>query len=236
MPDSELALFDHAQVIPGLPGGFHFPTRMTALALGGGELALISPVPIDDAVARQLEALGKVSYLIAPNLHHNLYLAAASERYPEAHVLVPPGLAARRPELRVSGTLDGELPAPLARALDVVHIEGAAALDEYVFFQRASGTLVVADLVFNVLQPRGFWANVALWLVGCHGRLGQSRAWRVFVKDRAAMARSVERVLALPVRTLVMAHGEVVRDEAHARLASALRRWLPARAPLPAQT
>lgn len=236
MPDSEPTFFDHAQVIRGLPGGFHFPTRMTALPLGGGELALVSPVPIDDTRAHQLEALGKVAYLIAPNLHHNLYLAAASERYPEAHVLVPPGLAARQPTLRVSGTLDGELPASLAHALDVVHIEGAAALDEYVFFQRASGTLVVADLVFNVLQPRGFWANVALWLVGCHGRLGQSRAWRVFVKDPAAMTRSVERVLALPVRTLVMAHGQMVRDDAHARLTRALRRWLPTHAALPART
>lgn len=233
MPDSEPAIFDHAQVIPGLPGGFHFPTRMAALPLGGGELALVSPVPIDDAVASRLESLGKVAYIIAPNLHHNLYVAAASRRYPDARVLAPAKLAATLPR---AASLERDLPVSLTRALEVVHIAGAAALDEYTFFHRASGTLVVADLVFNVAQPRGFWAHAVLRLVGCHGRLGQSRAWRLFVKDRAAMARSVEQVLALPVQTLVMAHGEVVKHDAHTRLAAALRRWLPEHAPLTARS
>lgn len=236
MPDRQPAIFDHALVIRGLPGGFHLPTRMTALPLGDGEVALISPVPIDDTIARRIDALGRVTYLLAPNLHHDLYLAAASRRYPEARVLLPPGLASKHAALRHVGTFAGELPAALARAVDVIPILGAAALDEHVFFHRASGALIVADLVFNVVQPRGFWANVVLRLTGCHGRLSQSRIWRLMVKDRAAMTRSVERVLALPVRTLIMAHGEVVTDDAHARLAGALRRWLPAHATLPART
>jgi hypothetical protein len=235
MPSSALSIFDHAQIIGGLPGGFHFPTRMTAVELEGGELALISPVPIDDAVAHRLAALGKVAYIIAPNLHHNLYVAAASQRYPEARVLAPAGLAARL-AAQGAASLADDLPAPVARALDMVHIEGAAALDEYTFFHRASGTLVVTDLVFNVVHPRGFWANAVLWLVGCHGRLASSRAWRLFVKDRAAMARSVERVLALPVQRLVMAHGEVVTSDAHDQLAAALRHWLPAPTALPARS
>jgi hypothetical protein len=236
MPDSEPVIVDHAQVIRGLPGGFHFPTRMTALPLGHGEIALVSPVPIDDAVARRIDALGKVTFLLAPNLHHDLYLAAASQRYPEAHVLLPAGLATKHSALPVAGTLDGELPAPLARAVEVIRIEGAPSVDEHVFFHRASGTLVVADLVFNLVQPRGFWANVVLWLVGCHGRLGQSRAWRLFVKDAGLMTQSVQRVLALPLRTLVMAHGDVVRTDAPAQLATALRRWLPEPAPLAARS
>lgn len=233
MDHAGLATFDYAQVIRGAPGGFHFPARMTAIQLGPGELALISPIPIDDALAQRIAELGKVSYLLAPNLHHHLYLAAASARYPEAGVLAPPGLASKRPELRIHGTLDRELPAALRGALEVIRLEGAPGVDEYAFFHRATGTLVVTDLVFNVLRPRGFWAHLILWLTGCHGRLAATRTWRVLVKDRDAMGRSLQRLLQLPLRTLVMAHGEIVRDDAHARLREALRYWLPAPTPLP---
>jgi hypothetical protein len=231
----ELATFETAQVIRGLPGGFHFPARMTALELRPGELALISPIPIDDALAQRIAELGKVSYLLAPNLHHHLYLAAASARYPEAAVLAPPGLASKRPELRISGALDRELPAALRGALEVIRLEGAPGIDEHAFYHRATATLVVTDLVFNVERPRGFWAHLILWLTGCHGHLAATRTWRLLVKDRAALGRSLQRLLELPLRTLVMAHGEIVRDDAHARLREALRYWLPAPAPLTAR-
>jgi hypothetical protein len=233
MDSAQLATFETAQVIRGVPGGFHFPARMTAIQLGAGELALISPIPIDDALAQRIAQLGRVRYLLAPNLHHHLYLGAASARYPEAVLLAPPGLAGKRPELRIHGTLDRELPAALRGALELIRLEGAPAVDEYAFFHRATGTLVVTDLLFNVVRPHGFWAHLILWLTGCHGCLAATRTWRLLVKDRAALGRSLQRLLELPLRTLVMAHGEIVRDNAHARLREALRYWLPASAPLP---
>jgi hypothetical protein len=236
MQDREITTFDHAQVLRGLPGGFHFPTRMTAVPLAGDEVALISPVPIDDARAERVAELGRVSHLLAPNLLHSLYLGAASQRYPGARVLAPPGLAAKHPALRVDATLDQGLSGPLRAALELIRLEGAPSMDEYVFFHRRSGTLIVTDLVFNVVRPRGFWAHLMLTLTGCHGRLASSRTWRFLVKDRAAMERSIERLLALPLRSVVMAHGDIVRDDARERLANALRHWLPARAALPARS
>ncbi|HEX6240133.1 MAG TPA: hypothetical protein VFZ61_04545, partial [Polyangiales bacterium] len=65
-----------------LPGNFQLPARMSVLPLRDGTLALVSPIPIDDALAAQLDRLGPVSLLIAPNLLHHLYLGAASQRYP----------------------------------------------------------------------------------------------------------------------------------------------------------
>ena len=235
MDRGELATFDYAQVIRGVPGGFHFPARMTAVELRPGELALISPIPIDDALAQRIAELGRVTYLLAPNLHHHLYLGAASARYPEAAVLTPPGLASKRPELPIRGTLDRELPAALRGALEVIRLEGAPGVDEFAFYHRATATLIVTDLVFNIVRPRGFWAHLILWITGCHGQLAATRTWRLLVKDRAALARSLQRLLELPLRTLVMAHGEIVRDDAHTRLREALRFWLPAPAPLSLQ-
>jgi hypothetical protein len=85
--------------------------------------------------------------------------------------------------------------------------------------------LVVTELVFNIVQPRGWFSKLVLFLGGCYGKLAQSRVWRFQTKDRAALARSVQGLLSLPFDTLVVAHGDVVRDSARARLASALA-WL----------
>lgn len=219
---AEVTVFDLAQV---LPGGFQLPARMSALPLGDGTLALVSPIPIDDALAARIAALGEVRYLIAPNLLHHLYLGQAAQRYPGAQVIAPAGLARKRPDLRIDLQLQDGLPAALGAAVECMHIAGAPGMDEYVFYHRASRTLVVTDLVFNIRKPRGVLAHAVLFCVGCHGRLAQSRAWRFFVKDRALAAISIARVLALPIDTLIMAHGEVERDRAGERLATALR-WL----------
>ena len=216
-----------------LAGGLRLPARMTLLLLGPRRLTLVSPIPIDDALAATLAAHGEVELLIAPNALHHLYLEAAMQRYPHASVLVPPALVAKRPGLRHDGTLDGALPASLRASTDVVRIEGAPRIDEFALYHRDTRTLVVTDLVFHVLRPQGWLTHLVLLAVGCHGRLAQSRAYRGLIRDRAAAARSVEQLLALPFETLIMAHGEIVRDDARARLAEALRGLLPSRQALP---
>ena len=216
---SPLPVFDRDQV---LPGGFHMPTRMTVLPLGPGRIALVSPIPIDDAIAAELASLGEVAFLVAPNLLHHLYLGDAIARYPEATVLAPRGLRTKRPDLRIDRALEDGLPEELAAHVEAVRIDEAPSVDEFVFFHRQRRTLVVTDLVFHVREPVGFVAHVTFFLVGCHGRLGQSRAWRFFVKDRKAAAASVERLLALPFEALVVAHGENVPLEARAGLEKAL--------------
>lgn len=214
-----LTTFDFDQV---LAGGFRMPTRMTAIPLASGGVALVSPVPMDDALAARVEALGPVEFLVAPNLLHHLYLADAAGRFPKARVLGPAGLRTKRPDLRIDLALGGPLPDELTTTVEVVPIEGAPSVDEFVFYHRPSQSLVVTDLVFNVTRPRGVIAHVALWLMGCHGRVAQSRAWKFFVKDRAAAARSARRVLGLAVRTLVVAHGDVVTEDVPNALARAL--------------
>jgi hypothetical protein len=217
-PEEPIA-FDFAQ---RLPGGFRFPARMTVLPLERGQVALVSPIPIDDALAREIAKLGEVQLLIAPNLMHHLYLGDASKRYPRARVLAPRGLRAKRRDLVIHGALEEEH-RELATHAEVIAIQGAPSMDEFVFFHRASGTLVVTDLVFNVEQPEGWLAHMVLFLTGCHGRLAASRMWYSLVKDRGLARQSMERIMALPTRTLIMAHGVIVRSEARERLAASLQ-------------
>lgn len=232
---ARLPYFDLDQSLP--PFGLRMPTRMTLLPFGAGELALVSPVPITDGIAEQIARRGEVRYLIAPNLLHHLYLEAASRRYPRAKVLAPSRLREKIGGLNVHAQLEAGLPVDLAAAVEAVHIEGAPGVDEFVFFHRATRTLVVTELAFNIVRPKGLFTHLVLAVVGAHGKLAQSRAWRILVRDRSAAARSVARVLELDFETLVVAHGDVIETDARPRLAQALAwlrpRALPAPSPAP---
>jgi hypothetical protein len=212
--------FEHPQRIgPGVD----LPAKMAVLPLAPGELALVSPVPIDAELAARIDVLGRVRFLVAPNLYHHLYLADAVARYPEAALLAPPGLEAKRPELRVSATLDGPLPAAFTDHVEVVRLEGAPSIGEHLLFHRASRTLVVTDLVFHVRTPKGLAARLVLTLMGTRGRLAASRMWSFATKDRDAMRESLARVLALPFTRVIVAHGEDLDVDAKPRLEAALR-------------
>ena len=117
-------MFAYEQV---LPLGFQFPARMSVLPLGAGKLALVSPVPIDDALAAAIAELGRVELLIAPNLLHHLYIDAAARRYPEAR--------ARAERAAPNGPTFASTPPSTARCrpssrppVVVAPIEGAPAL------------------------------------------------------------------------------------------------------------
>ena len=57
-------------VVPFL-GMFPYPTRMAVVRLSDGGLWIWSPLALDDMLAKEVEALGPVRYLISPNkLHH----------------------------------------------------------------------------------------------------------------------------------------------------------------------
>jgi len=218
---STLLTFDLDQ---RLPGAFHMPARMTAIGTSRG-VVLVSPIPIDDTIAARIASLGEVRYLVAPNVLHHLYLAQAKARYPSAKVLGPKGLVKKQPSVTFDGFFEEGAGDTLGPEVDVVSVRGAPALAEVALFHSPSKTLVLTDLVFNVLSPRGLVAHVVLFLVGCYKRLAQSRALRLLVKDRAAAKASAEALLALPFETLVVAHGDVVQAHAKDRLRAALA-WM----------
>ena len=210
-----------------LPLGMKMPAKMTVVRLRDRRLLLHSPVPVDQAVAAELRQLGEVAYLVAPNTQHHLFIDAAAETFPRARVFVAKGVAEKHPSLRVAGVLGNDAPPDYRDEIDQVLIEGAPALNEVAFFHRASLSLIVSDLVFNIVEPPNLMAAIVLTLVGARGRLAQSRAWRFMTLDRAAVTASVERILRWDFKRLVPAHGEIVESDARAALGLALSHWLP---------
>jgi hypothetical protein len=198
--------------------GIRLPLRMTVLCTAGG-IALVAPIPIDDALAAELAGVGPVQLLIAPNLLHHASLEAASERYPGARVLAAPGLAGKRPELRIDATLTSSDVTPEIQAL---HLQGVDALSEVVLPHRPSRTLVVTDLVFNVHEATGLSRLVLSLASRAFGRVEQSRLLRRLTTDRTLAAQSIEELLALPFDRVVVAHGQVIEGDARAQLSTGL--------------
>ena len=216
----EMWVVDHNQKIAI---GFTSPARMTVVRLGDGGLWLYSPGPIDDETAAELKSLGPVQYLVAPNRFHHLHLPAAAARFPEADVLGAPGLADKRKDVTFTGTLG--FASPWGGELQPMPIDGMPAFNEVVFCHRPSGSLLVADLLFNLQEPMGLIPSVYFRLTGVQRRVSMSRMFRFAIRDRPACAASCLRLLRFPFDRLVPCHGDVVEEGAKPQVEEALA-WI----------
>ena len=188
--------------------GLNFDARMTIVRLPDGSLLLHSPVPITDAVAKELDGLGAVRHIVAPNLFHHLFVADAAARWPEAAVYGPEGLAKKRPDLTLNHTL-GQVAMPAG--IQAISLAGMVPLAETVLLHAASRTLISCDLVLNFTQPRGWWTKLYLSLNGLNGKPGVSKmvAMTAF-KDHTAMRASLDEILAADFDRLILAHGDII--------------------------
>jgi glyoxylase-like metal-dependent hydrolase (beta-lactamase superfamily II) len=207
------------------PGAIRIPARMNIARVGSdGGLWVHSPVPIDDALAAEIAALGRVLYVVAPSAYHHMFAGKFAARFPGAKLFCAPGVARKQPGLTVAGTLaDGSVP-PWSEEIDQILLEGAPRMSEVVFFHRASRSLLVSDLFFNVTEPETWSTGLLLRMMGTYKRFSRSRAWKLFAKDRQALKTSVEKVIAWDFVRVLPGHGapfETVDTRAETRAAAA---------------
>jgi hypothetical protein len=189
--------------------GLAVGARMTVVRLPDGGILLHSPIGRTPELDREVEALGRVSTIVAPNRLHHLYVADWQRAFPDASLYVAPGLETKRKDLVIEGIL-GDEPEPVwASVLDQVLLAGIPFTNEVVFFHRPSATLIASDLAFNFDEHSPPLTRLFAHLSGTHGRLSPTALERLLVRDRAAFRRSLERILAWPFERVVVAHGEI---------------------------
>jgi len=200
-------------------------TRMTVVRLRDGGLWLHSPVRLDAPTRAALDALGPVRAVVAPNLMHHFFVADYAAAYPTARVFAPPGLARKRPALRLDAVLSDAPPPEWAGELEQHLSQGAPYLNEVAFFHPPTRTLVLTDLAFNVVRPPVSWrARLFFALVGARG-FGPHRVVKLTIRDRAAARRSLDRLLAWDFDRVTVTHGDVLETGGRAALAAAFD-WL----------
>jgi len=207
--------------------GFPYPTRMAVARLSDASVWVWSPVALTPELAKEVEALGPVRHIVSPNKLHHLFLRQWFERWPDARVHAPPGLARKKPALRFDAELgDGPDPA-WAADIDQAIFRGSLALEEAVFFHRASRTAIFGDLIqrFPESQVSG-WKGALMRLDGLVGKNGSTpREWRASFLRRGPARAARERVLGWKPERLLIAHGECAQSGATEIVAAALR-WI----------
>jgi hypothetical protein len=198
--------------------GLDLGARMTVVRDGAGRLVLVSPIAIDEATAGELHALGQVACVVAPSLMHYRFVPGVRERYPDARVLAAPGLAAKRPALPIDAELDAAEVPGLRQHL----VAGMPGLNEVAFLHPPSRTLILTDLLFNFPTAEGWLLRTYLRLGRAYGGPAQTLLLRAMVKDRAALARSRDELLAWDFDRIVVAHGEVLEHGGPQALRQAL--------------
>lgn len=207
--------------------GVRLMTRMTVVALPGNGLALISPLPPRAPVIAALAGLGEVRHLIAPNKIHNQGLPGMHEAFHKARIWAAPGLPERVPDLPYAGVLEDGPHPDWAPVMDQRLTRGNAFFSEAVFFHRASKTLIVTDLVENISDAtvKGGLGKVAAKAGHIFGRALPSPEFRMYTTDAEAAAAGLDAIAAWPFERILMAHGDLITENAR-EVFSAVRDFL----------
>lgn len=205
-------------------GPLDLDSRMTVLRIGNHKLFVISPGPIDDDLKNELQSLGEVSFVVAPNLSHHLHLKNFASAFPASRVVVPARLKEKT-----------SIPAEWCRLEDIEWPEGIQAfaisglpmLDETVFYHALSKTLVCTDLFFNFSKTGDGLPRFLARLLGVLGRPAMSRTMRFCVRDKEAFRRSTAPLFDLQLDRIIVAHGKTVTELPKITLFQAISDALP---------
>ncbi len=206
-------VFSHESEL-ALGFGFRLNARMTIIRQGD-DLWVHSPLP-DDGWFAAAEALGRVRWLVAPSCLHHLYIDKAAKYFQDARVAAPGRLQVKRPELAIDYRLEEEHPETWPKHIEVLPVCGADKVSEHLFYDAASRSLLVTDLVFNNERGVNWITRAILAAFAPSGRVSRSREWRFFIKDKSAFADSLEKLSAFKIERIIPAHGRVIEDIEHA--------------------
>lgn len=200
--------------------GIQLGLRTVVVDHGDGALLIYSPGPCEASHWTDISSVGDVTAILAPNGFHHLYVRAASARFPDAKVLVSPGIRDRSIGLTYDEILGETKPSLLGDDVETAWIHGMPNVDEIVLLHKPSRSLVVCDLAMNVHTDHWF-TSAFMRLNGRYRELGPTRFLKMQVKDASAFEASVERVLGWDFDRVVVCHGEVVHSGGKAQLVSA---------------
>ncbi len=207
--------------------GFPYPTRMAVARLLDGSAWVWSPVALTDELANEVDAIGHVHYIVSPNKIHHLFLHEWADRWPDARLYAPPGLARKKPNLSFYAELDDAPPPSWAAEIDQVIFRGSFAMEEVAFFHRPSNTAIFCDLIQRHSESKmSGWKGMVMRLDGLVGDKGSTpREWRASFlrRDQARAARN--KVIGWNAERLLIAHGKCAHTGAAAIIADALS-WI----------
>ncbi len=186
----------------------------TVIRLTDGRLLLHSAGPWGEAEVRAINQWGPVAGLMEGSRIHDTFAREMRRWFPGVPYGLPAGFPVAAAELAPAEPL-ASWAQRWGDEIKVHRIAGLPRLQEHALLHRASRTLVLTDLVFNLDIPAGPRVPWALrWISGLKAFPGTSRLVKLCVKDARAVRASLEEILAWEFDQVVVSHGEVITVEA----------------------
>ncbi|KAM0750026.1 hypothetical protein T439DRAFT_326896 [Meredithblackwellia eburnea MCA 4105] len=211
-------------------GKVPFGGRSTAVVLKNNKTFLIPSHPLDSATLETLSALpAPVTYLVSPDLEHDLYLPQYVAAFPNAKVYVPKPIfdkwssddkwkAEKERVTFVFGEGKGD-PFETETDGEIKSVDFGASFrnQDIAFLHTPTKTLIEADLLFNLPAKEQFSKtedspNMTLvtgWLqpgTTMHKRM----FWYLLCKDRQGMATAAKAVSDWDFDRVIPCHGDVI--------------------------
>jgi len=188
-----------------------FGGRMTVIRLSSGDLFLHSPVRLNNELIAELENLGEVRYLVAPNKFHHMHIGKYLLEFPGAEVWAAPGLPDKRKGLDFKGELTTYIPLEWRGEIEYRLFEGVPFLNEVVFYHPTSKTVLFTDLIFNFSEDENVGVEIFAWLDGVYGRPGVNRLIRWFmIRDREKARDSAQKILSWDFDRVSLTHKDII--------------------------
>jgi hypothetical protein len=205
--------------------GLRLFNRMVVIRLRQGDLLVHSPIPLDDGLRAEIEALGAVRHLVAPNLNHHAHVGPWRGAFPDALLYAVPGLADKRPDLNVDVELTDTAPEAWVSELEQVVI-GTFFYRECLLHHAASGSLIMTDTTSRFEGSDHGFSRFVFAVLRLFGDLTLAAPVALsMLRSRRESRAKMDRVLTWDIDRLVPAHGIIIERDARGRLRKRFR-WL----------
>jgi hypothetical protein len=201
--------------------GVRMRARTTVVRLAGDALWVHSPCAPTDEVCAALDALGEVRWIVVPNRFHHLQTPATAARYPNALVVGPKSAESRNSKVRLSMGADDPEYVRTTPELASIQLGGVPFLDETVFFHRASGSLIAADLLISACARDHWTWRISARIWGRYEKVRTPPDVRWGTRASTAAAQSIAQMHALPLERILVAHADPITDRPAEQLADA---------------
>jgi len=204
-------------------GGMDLFARMTIIRLANGELIIHDPCIIDEEIKQSIDALGKVSYIVAPGYYHHLYVTEFQQHYPDAETFICPGLERKRPEMAFDWILGNQADHRWQGEIELALIRGPRFIWEVAFYHIPSKTIILVDLLENIGDDYQHKAGLILqfwWKVVFHmwNHPKAAPEYQVGWGDKRLVRKALNRILEWDMTRVILAHGEVMEGNIDKRL------------------
>ena len=192
--------------------GIVLPLSMVVVANEQSELLLYSPTPLDDRTQAAIDAVGSVRWIVSPNPLHGHFVSRYRQIYPSADYVTP--------------ITPSQVPIEQWRPwFDPMRVETRDGYAEICGYHRASRTLILSDLAFNV-RSANKRTRAVLRLNGAWQQFTPTRLQRLLVmKNHASLQTFYRWAMNHDFSQISVSHGAMVSNEASDAFTQAFAPW-----------